>query len=246
MNFLIRASIMPDYDAISIFFSFEMQIEAEMEREIQIYYNCKNHELINNITNNKEQWKQQREHLSSSYAQNLYVSEEPYLTIKEMIDVIKKTEAVSNKKCKLIGIDYIDFIKASTGKEYEAVKENMNAIKSYLARGLNTAVIVLCQTNRMGNLTEFEEVGLRSGKGGSGIEAASDYLIGIWQDENSNIMARFNKHRRIDSRYLGAPNPYMHLKFNPQTFTLDEICFTENPNKKTKEKEEKKSWYDKD
>jgi hypothetical protein len=244
INMLIRAAIRPDFGGIAIFFSFEMQIESSTERELQIYYQCKNMDLYNAIMGDKDEWKKKKEYLISSTAQNLYVSEEPFLTIPEIIEVIKRTEAVTQKKCLIVGIDYLDFIRASSSREYEAVKENMNALKSAVSRGLNTSVIVLCQTNRNDNRDSSDEVGLRSGKGGTGIEAASDYLIGMWIDENDNICAHWNKHRRVSSEYMQGPNPYMHLDIDPKTYFLKEIIYAEKPTKseKKEQKEYRKDW----
>jgi 5S rRNA maturation endonuclease (ribonuclease M5) len=227
MNFLKRA-IDKQNDGIAIFFSLEMQIEAEFERELQInlkYYSI--WDLRRKIKNNPDDWQSTKEALHETDYNRLWVSEENGLTIDGIEKVINVTEEVSGKKCMIVGIDYIDFIDTKENKEYDSVKKIMLGVKKQIAKKLNVPVIILCQTNRE-NKQADDEVGARSGKGGSAIEATSDFSIGLWLNDG-RVIGRVTKHRRIVS--FDRQFPYFDLKFN-KTLCIDDIVECEKPRKK--------------
>jgi hypothetical protein len=160
-----------------------------------------------------------------------------------MIDIIKVTEESYGEQCALIGIDYLDFVKSSSVKEYDAVRENMNAIKTQIARGLSVPVIVLAQTNR-DNKEADSEVGMRSGKGGTGLESASDFMIGLWRDDKDDVCGRITKHRRIASEYTGYSHPYIRLHIDKGTYKITQMALAEKPVKKSKKELERQEWID--
>ena len=217
-NMLIRAT--QKIAGIATFFSFEMQIESEVERELKIVAGNKSYELRSWAKTDHKNWYLARSMLENTSINRFYVTEENNINLVEMCEIIKATEDQASLPCDITGIDYIDFVKASSSREYEAIKENMNGIKVDLARGLNIPVIVLCQTKRDGDAKG--EVTLRDGKGGTAIEAASDYVIGIWR-EGDDIIARFLKHRRLNDRYAGKPYPYMKLVIDYANFNISRV-----------------------
>jgi 5S rRNA maturation endonuclease (ribonuclease M5) len=227
MNFLKRA-IDKQNNGIAIFFSLEMQIEAEFERELQINLKYSSiWDLRKKIKSNPDDWQSTKEALYETDYNRLWVSEENGLTIDGIEKVIKATEEVAGKNCIIVGIDYIDFIDTKETKEYDSVKKIMLGVKKQIAKKLNVPVIILCQTNRE-NKQADDEVGARSGKGGSAIEATSDFSIGLWLNDG-RVIGRMTKHRRIvcfDRQF-----PYFDLKFN-KTLCIDDIIECEKPKKK--------------
>ena len=144
-----------------------------------------------------------------------------------MIKIIKITEASIGSKAVLVGIDYIDFVESKTTSEYLAVKEIMNSIKAKVARELNVPVIILSQTSRE-NKDNDSEVGMRSGKGGTGLESASDFMIGLGI-QGERIIGRITKHRRIDSRYTGYKNPYIALDIDDKNYYINDFKIIKKP-----------------
>lgn len=225
---MIKRAIDKQENGIAIFFSLEMQIEAEIEREIQINLCYKNiWDLRKTIRNNKEEWEETKKAILESQYNRILVSEENGLSVDGMAKVIKTTEEAIGDNCIIVGIDYLDFVSCEHTKEYDAVKKNMIDIKQKIAKAMNIPVILLCQTNRE-NKDADEEVGARSGKGGSSIEATSDFSVGLWRNED-RVIGRVTKHRRVYN-YV-KEFPYFNLHFN-NTLGIEDICPCEKPIKK--------------
>ena len=225
---LIKRAIDKQENGIAIFFSLEMQIEAEFERELQINIGYKAvWELRKRIRENKAEWEETKKSLLETRYSRLWVSEENGLSVDGIVKVIKTTEEVAGEPAIIIGIDYLDFIDSKQQKEYDAVKSVMIGIKKSIAKALNIPVILLCQTNRE-NKQADEEVGARSGKGGSAIEATSDFSLGLWRHED-RVIGRLTKHRRIFN--WAKEFPYFDLQFN-QTLGIDDLVPCEKPRKK--------------
>jgi KaiC/GvpD/RAD55 family RecA-like ATPase len=219
MNFLKRAVEKHD-NGIAIFFSLEMQIEAEFEREVLMYTNPeKRSSVYHAAAKCSEEWNYTKYNLVNGRYSRIYVSDENDLDLAGIDKVIERTEEATGEKTILIGIDYIDFINTNSKNEYESVKEIMNGCKKYIARKRNVPVIILCQTSRASKDSE-EEVGERSGKGGTGIESASDFMIGLWKLENT-VVGRITKHRRMMHSHV--PNPYIRFKINKRNYLIDDV-----------------------
>jgi 5S rRNA maturation endonuclease (ribonuclease M5) len=228
MNMIARGSEYK-HDGISIFFSLEMSIEAEFERELCMSSHRPSHKLREMANAKTDEWASMMGEYDNSPLSRVYVSEESRCTVDQIIQIVKNTEATTGIKCILAGIDYIDYIEAQTQNEYLSVKEIMNGIKSKVARGLNIPVIILAQTSRE-NKDDDSEVGMRSGKGGTGLESASDFMIGLWMS-GDNVVGRITKHRRIDSRYTGYKNPYLKLDIDSKNYYINDLQITKKPDK---------------
>lgn len=227
MNMIKRAIDKQD-EGIAVFFSLEMQIEAEIEREIQINFNYKNiYDLRKSIRKNREEWESTKANIIESQYSRIWVSEENSPTVDSMVKIIQLTEMVADSKCVLIGIDYLDFVGSDQAKEYDAVKKIMIDIKKKIAKKLNIPTILLCQTNRE-NKDSDDEVGARSGKGGSAIEATSDFSMGLWRHEE-RLIGRMTKHRRVV--YFTKEFPYFEIKMDG--LLINEIVQCEKPVKKS-------------
>jgi len=220
MNFLLDASGRFT-SGMAVFFSLEMQIEAATERELQITTKQRSYDLRSWAHSNSAEWQMVRK--SARSHNRLYVSEESQSTTEDIIKIVKRTEEATGEPCRLIGIDYIDFVKALKSNEYEAVKEVMNALKWQVARGLRVPVIVLAQTNRTSSEAD-SEVSMRSGKGGTAIESACDFMVGLWRN-GEDVVGRFLKHRRIDSGYAGHPHPYLRLHIDKPNYHIQDIRY---------------------
>jgi hypothetical protein len=102
----------------------------------------------------------------------------------------------------------------------------MTGLKKEIAKTLNLPVIALCQTNRDTREAD-SEVGTRSGKGGTAIEATSDFSIGLRQNKD-DIVGRFLKHRRFNAYSFGR-NPYFQLDIDLPTLTVKDMKHRSKP-----------------
>jgi 5S rRNA maturation endonuclease (ribonuclease M5) len=224
---LIKRAIDKTTEGIAIFFSLEMQAEAEFERELQIMFCCeKPNSLRWSANQNDETWKKIKDTIAQSPYKRIYVVDETWLTIEDIKKTIEITEEMSGQKCILAGIDYLDFVSTESNKEYDAVKIIMTGLKKKIAKQLNIPVIALCQTNRDTREAD-SEVGTRSGKGGTAIEATSDFSIGIWRNAEK-IIGRFLKHRRFNAESFGE-NPYFELDIMRKILSIQTMVICKKP-----------------
>jgi hypothetical protein len=236
MNILKR-SVEKTSSGIVTFFSLEMQIEAEIERELQMYSMFRPYELRKLAKEKKEEWKQIRNMVENHKYNRIYVSEESNVDNDGILKIIERTEEVSGERCILTGIDYLDFVGSKNQKEYDSVKEIMLGIKK-IAKTKNIPTIILAQTNR-DNKENDDEVGLRSGKGGTAIEATSDFYIGIWR-VGERIVGRMSKHRRM----VGGERefPYLSFDIDKKNYLINDIRICERPRNKKDKDYEKNTW----
>jgi 5S rRNA maturation endonuclease (ribonuclease M5) len=226
---LIKRSIDKTEEGIAIFFSLEMQAEAEFERELQIMFACEKPCNVRWSANkNDENWIGLKKIISESQYNRIWVVDETWLTIEDIKKTIELTEEVSNQKCILVGIDYLDFVSTDSTKEYDSVKSIMTGLKKKIAKELKVPVIALCQTNRSTQDAE-DEVRTRSGKGGTAIEATSDFSIGLWRN-GADVMGRFLKHRRFNAIKFGE-NPYFKLVMDRKILFINDLVICDKPEK---------------
>lgn len=227
MNLIIKMASTLKYGFI-IFFSLEMAIESEFEREIGII-SGKTRSQFKEIRSNEYAYKTL---VDESYMElkRIIVSEESFINLNEMKKIIKRTEEVYGEPCVLVACDYSDFVEGEkTTSEYETIKEVANGFKSHLCRSGGMSGIMLYQTNRQSK-SAYDEVHARSGKGGTPIEAGSDFQIGLWR--NNGIIGRFTKHRRLNDKWDGDQFPYFRLTIPmPKTYQITNIYQIETPEK---------------
>jgi len=233
MNLIIKLAASLTHGFV-MFFSLEMAIESEYERELGIITGKTRTELkeakdnpyaMNSIL------EQSREGLK-----RIMVSEESYINLDQMKKIIKRTEDTFGEPCVMVACDYSDFVEGvKKSSEYETIKEVANGYKAHLCRSEGISGIMLYQTNR-GTKSAEEEVTARSGKGGTPIEAGSDFQLGLWRSEG--VVGRFTKHRRVDDKWNGPMWPYFRCVIPyPKTYGITDIHFV-NESEIKKDKEE--------
>ena len=226
---LLKRSVDKTSEGIAIFFSLEMQAEAEFERELQIMFSCEKPGYVRWSANqNNEVWQGLKKSIAESEYKRMWVVDETWLTLDDIKKTIQLTEEVSGQKCIVAGFDYLDFISSETTKEYDSVKLIMTGLKKKISKELNIPCIALCQTNRDTKEAETE-VGTRSGKGGTAIEATSDFSIGLWRSEG-DILGRFLKHRRFYS-VRHTENTYFKLDMEKKVLLINDITACQKPKK---------------
>lgn len=240
MNLLDRAAKAKEMTGqFCIFFSLEMSVETVTERELQIYMGVNQPALMRqNAQAKTDWWETFKNEAGKTHAGRILVSEGSNLSIDDIAKTIEETEAATGDRCALIGIDYIDFIDSETSNEYSQVKENMFGVKKKIAKKFNLPVVILAQTSRESKASDTE-VSMRSGKGGSAIEATSEFMIGLWRCDD-RVVGRFLKHRRIEN--YPEEYPYFNLDIDKKTYKINKINVSEKP-VSTEEKKEEKGKY---
>lgn len=225
---LLSRSVFDMSNKIAIAFSFEMGTESTIERNIQSWTgNERLYHLRRQVKENSQEWQNMKANiLENKSVCNLMITDEPSVSLEGIEKIMDRTEEVTGKQVALIGIDYLDFINES-GDEYERVKKIMVGIKQLMKRK-KCAAIIIGQTNR-GVLDNDSEIGPRSAKGGTAIEATSDFMIGLWIHDDM-VVGRFTKHRRVVGD-IQRPNPYLNFHINKRSYTLDSIEYWQPPKK---------------
>jgi len=159
-----------------LFFSLEMQGEQIYERIAQISAKLKGLEVekefqaksTDNIT----------KFVNSGY-KNLYVVDQDFLTMEDLIDYIRIAEEKKGIRFGAICIDYMGRMKGVKGNEYEVVSELAKQLK-YIAKETDKAIISLHQTNRTGGTGEGE-IEMDMARGSGVVEEAADQILGLWR-----------------------------------------------------------------
>jgi replicative DNA helicase len=188
-------------------FSIEMPAEKVFERTGQIAGNRYSHEIEQMVKNGKDDFLLHK--LKERHADKLIVCDDPYITLSRIEDYV----AIARERhgnIGAIGVDYLGLIDSDGSKksEYEITSKVAREMKK-VARRLNIPLIMLCQVNRTSAEGKIKK---SSGKGAGDIEAASDFELGFWFDEDKDLVATLVKNRNgdedvsfkveIDRRYL--------------------------------------------
>ena len=227
MNFIIKVATKLEYGFI-MFFSLEMPVENEFERELSIVTG-------KTRTYFKELLKDEYygiENFIRSYEgilRRIMVSQESFIKLDDMKEIIKRTEEVHGEPCVMVAVDYSDFVQGTkVSNDYETIKEISNGFRNKVCRDIGVPGVMLYQTNRSVK-DAYQEVTARSGKGGTPIEAASDFQIGLWRNQGGYI-GKVTKHRRLNDRYSGNLWPYFKLVVpDYKTFMIEDIVEIDKP-----------------
>jgi len=144
-------------------------------------------------------------HLLSS---TLVLTDKPALSIKQMEDYMHfAEERILGSKLDVVMIDYFGLIRPEkeTGNEYQDKTKLANEVQIF-AKENKIPVICLLQTNRVGE-DGTAPITLASGRGSGHIEEATDFMIGVWkQEENVHLKILKNRYGPCDVGYTGIVN----------------------------------------
>lgn len=228
LNFFFRGCC-TDIPGSLLLCSFEMGIEQTTERNIQIWAQNKRPLAMRRFAKDKTpEWATVRKMAKEEErVRRIYMPAAASMSLADIESAIEVTEKKSGQKVILVGVDYLDFIDEK-GTQYEKVMAVMLGFKTLLKRK-GCAGIILAQTNRTID-DQDEEVNMRSGKGGTAIEASSDFMVGLWEYEN-DIVGRVLKHRRIAYDGDIEARRYFRLDIERRTYTINAMIPIERPKK---------------
>jgi replicative DNA helicase len=93
-----------------------------------------------------------------------------------------------------IGIDYLGLVAAPGRDPYERIQHTAIETKN-LAKSLNIPVVLLSQTSRAYAPGAKREMEADAAKGSGDIEAACDFMLGLWQSEDRRLLLKILKNR---------------------------------------------------
>lgn len=114
---------------------------------------------------------------------NVYFIDKDFLTIDQMIDIVKLIEREkAGRKVGIVMVDYLGRMKNSGKDPYKVLSENAQGMK-HMAKELDVAAIVLGQVGRAAGRDGSQEIGMDSARDSGQIEEASDFVWGMWRPE---------------------------------------------------------------
>lgn len=119
--------------------------------------------------------------LVESKVPNLLICPVARLTVKQIEEIVCRSELKLGERPRVVLIDYIQIIKADGPNRREKVSDIAEQLK-IMAKETRTIVIVASQISRPQNPDEDWEPGLHSGKESGSIESSCGLLISAWQD----------------------------------------------------------------
>jgi replicative DNA helicase len=173
LNFLLN--FVKKTNELCVLFSCEMSSVSIAERVFQIELDKFGFQIEDNFTNNNEDFIKQCYTLKQSLKNFVIITKR--IDVHEIPDYIRVIEKMKNKKCRLIGVDYLGLLdnRVYTKDEYLRNTDNMRKLYSY-AKVLDSAIINLSQTSRA-DIKSGEGLTLYSGKSSGEVENSSDFVL---------------------------------------------------------------------
>jgi replicative DNA helicase len=198
-----------------LMFSMEMPIEKVFEREMQMTTGLSGYEVENNYKNINSETKLMYAMAYDKGSKHVLVCEKSRLTL-EQIQRYADLCATKYGELGAIGIDYFGLLRSESKNIFEKTEELSFGLKQ-LAKDLQLPIIVLGQVNRGYAESQDKEIEMDAAKGGGGIEAGADYLIGLYK-KDEKIYAKMLKNRN------GPPGKHFEMIIEPENFRfLDAI-----------------------
>ena len=175
-----------------IMFSMEMPVEKVFEREMQIANQLSGREVERHFKALSPYVMDLCNKGKSNGGEHVIVCEKPRLTIEQ----IKKYVEVAQVKYSplgCIGIDYLGLMKGDGKTIFERMAELSFGLKD-MAKELQIPVILLGQVNRGYAASQDKEIEMDAAKGGGDIEAAADFMLGLFK-HNDELYMKILKNR---------------------------------------------------
>lgn len=196
----------------SLFFSMEMPATLVYQRTVQIALEQNTYFIESGYAGKKdadgyrEKTLQELERIGANH---LITSPRPALTI-EQVEHYTRLARAEHGEIGVVGIDYLGLMAAEgTKNEYERVSYCAEQSKN-MAKRLNLPVLILAQSNRSSVING--EMETWSAKGSGAVEASADYMVGIRNNDDKELLVKLMKNRNgvadvpfvaeIEAKYL--------------------------------------------
>jgi len=243
MNLQMRIGL--QIDSYQLFFTMEMPIAQVYERMAQCSMGITGREVENTFRE-----KQERDYLARLQEQTrnmfkrILMVEKDFLTIEDMIALVRLAEQKVNQKIGVVVIDYMGRMKNKGKNSYEALSHNALAIK-HMAKELDVAVICAAQVGREKGGDGSLPIDLDAARDSGQIEEAADFVIGMWRPDlkknadamEDKLIIKLLKNRR------GPQYIEREMRFLKQLMRIDDYM---NSFWNIPEPESRQCWYDKE
>jgi len=172
------------YDFYQLFFSMEMPNVMVFERMVQCAAGIEGSEVESAFTNknlneNSSHHCEQISTVTKNIFKKVLVVDRDFLTVEEMIAIVKLAEQKVNNKIGVVYVDYMGRMKNAGATSYETLSKNALAIK-HMAKELDVAVICAAQVSRKGG-DGSEAIDLSGARDSGQVEEAADFVVGMWR-----------------------------------------------------------------
>jgi replicative DNA helicase len=169
-----------------IFFSLEMSAAKLFERETMQTTGLTGRQV-------EKSYRDGRAVVEHAAAKKLIVVDRSRLSL-EKIGAFVEQARLKYGEIGGIGIDYLGLVAAPGRDPYERIQHTAIETKN-LAKSLNVPVVLLSQTSRAYAPGNGREMQADAAKGSGDIEAAADFMLGLWQAEDRRLLLKILKNR---------------------------------------------------
>jgi replicative DNA helicase len=176
----------------SLFFSLEMPAVKLFEREASMQSGVNGYTI-------EHQWKNEPATAEAIHKQcreggspRLIICERPRLTIEQISRYIDATRRKYGE-IGAVGIDYLGLMHGPGKTLFERTAFLAPELKN-VAKDKNVPLIVLSQVNR-DSVRNNAEIESHSAKGGGDVEASADFMLGMYQDKENQLVLKILKNR---------------------------------------------------
>lgn len=176
----------------SLFFSLEMPATKLFEREASMQSGVNGYTIEHRWRNEPTEAEAIHKACRENGSKKLIVCDRSRLTIEQIGRYIDATRRKYGE-IGVAGIDYLGLLAAPGKTLFERIEFLAPELKN-LAKAKNIPLVVLSQVNRE-SVKHNTEIETHSAKGGGGVEAACDFMLGMYQDRDSNLVLKILKNR---------------------------------------------------
>ena len=176
----------------SLFFSLEMPAVKLFEREAAMQSGVNGYTIEHRWKNEPVSAEEIHRQCREAGSQRLIICERPRLTIEQIARYIDATRRKYGE-IGAVGIDYLGLMAAPGKTLFERTAYLCPELKN-LAKAKSVPLIVLSQVNR-DSVRNNAEIESHSAKGGGDVEASADFMLGLYQDKQHQLVLKILKNR---------------------------------------------------
>jgi replicative DNA helicase len=176
----------------SLFFSLEMPAVKLFEREASMQSGVNGYTIEHRWKNEPASAEEIHRQCREGGSHRLIICERPRLTVEQIARYIDATRRKYGE-IGVVGIDYLGLM-AAPGKTLFDRTDYLAPELKNLAKAKNVPLVVLSQVNR-DSVKHNAEIEAHSAKGGGGIEASADFMLGMYQDKENQLVLKILKNR---------------------------------------------------
>jgi replicative DNA helicase len=173
-------------------FSMEMSGEKCFEREVQIGAGVCGWTVENAFKERSARTGELYRTTKAEGSSHLLVVDRPRLSLGQVADYVDLARSKFNE-VGTVGIDYLGLMDADARNLFEKVGELSNGLKE-MAKELSIPVVALAQVSRAYAQSKGLEIETDAAKGGGDIEAACDFMLGMYKS-GEDLILRILKNR---------------------------------------------------